>query len=93
MGLSYPTEPCKEPYNIAPLYAASLGHLKEISDKAAVQIELTLKPTEIKLRIIKKLSKDRVKKSERTFANSGLEHLFNPNTINAMVGDVCNPYT
>ena len=93
MGLSYPTEPCTEPYNMGPLYAATLGHLKEISDKAAVQIEMVFKPTETKLRIIKKLSKDRVKKSERTFSNKDLEHLFNPGVINAMVGDVCNSYT
>lgn len=92
MGLSYPTAPCTVPYNMGQLCSATLADFKQIADKSAVQIEMTLKPTSLKIRIIKRLDKDRVKKAERTFENADIEHTFNPAVINSMIADVCNPY-
>ncbi|MBO4734818.1 MAG: hypothetical protein J5614_00340 [Paludibacteraceae bacterium] len=91
MGMSYPTKPCEQMYDINPLYTY-LADLKRICDQRAVQIEFTLKPTEIKFKIIKKHPDGRVKKSERTIPNAELVQSFTEQIFMSMVNDVCNPY-
>lgn len=91
MGVSYPTKPCTKVYDNRPLFTY-LAEFKRICDQRAVQIEFTLKPTEIKFKIIKKHPDGRVKKSERTIQNEELVQSFTEPIFMAMVNDVCNPY-
>lgn len=91
MGTSYPTKPCEKQYDMTNLYTY-LADFKRICDQRAIQLEFTLKPTEIKFKIIKKHPDGRVKKSERTIPNEEIKQTFTEAVFMTMVNDVCNPY-
>lgn len=73
MSNAYPSGPLTKEYDRAQLFALPhVSQLKQVAESNGVQIELTLKPTEIKMTIIKKLKDKTVKKEQFTIDNDNL---------------------
>lgn len=88
MGNSYPTGPCKKPYDPGREFAAAtLMNIKAMADQNGLQVEMIFKPSEVKIRFIKKIDKS-VKKREVTLTNEELASKFSYQMISGMIFDV-----
>lgn len=88
MGNSYPTGPCKKHYDPGREFAAAtLMNIKAMADQNGLQVEMIFKPTEVKIRFIKKIDKS-VKKREVTLTNEELATKFSYQMISGMIFDV-----
>lgn len=88
MGNSYPTGPCKKIYYPGREFVvATLMDIKSMADRNGLQIEMIFKPTEVKIRFIKKIDKS-VKKREVTLTNDELATKFSYQMISGMIFDV-----
>lgn len=88
MSNGYPTGPCKTPYDPGVQFqTATLAQIKQLADQNGIQIEIVCKPTELKMRFIKKVGAS-VKKRDITLLNDELKDKFNYNAICGMIYDI-----
>lgn len=88
MANGYPTGPCDKPYDPGIQFqTATLAMIKNLADQNGIQIEFTFKPTEFKMRFIKKIGSS-VKKRDITLSNDELKTKFDYNRVCGLIYDI-----
>lgn len=92
--VGYPKGPCKVPYVMDPFASseyATLANIKSICDSAGIQIQITLKPTSMKLQFIKVKDDGSIKNRTFTFLNDNLANFTYANFMH-MVMDITSNF-